>query len=245
MNKQKYIILAILLQIGVLMSFVVRYEMLKASGTTVYVPLRGYDPTDIWRGDYVNLAYEIPYTQSGNESYFYSAHYLTPEIVGDRIVGVKSISREKPNKGLFLQISNASPRTSRDIIITTMSGTELIYRDRNCNPIYTVWWVVNYETWKNNGNTEQISIYPVKLWSENIYWNTDKRLQATIQSIMPCEGSLNIRTAATDRWFVPDGTGLELEKKIRENTMYAEWKVGKNGAVVLTNVIWEDELPKK
>jgi uncharacterized membrane-anchored protein len=49
LTRQHCIIMAIVLQIIVLSSFVVRYELLKSTGKTVYIPLRGYDPTDIFR----------------------------------------------------------------------------------------------------------------------------------------------------------------------------------------------------
>lgn len=49
MSRKIFIILAIIVQLAILTSFVVRYEILKSTGTTVYVPLRGYDPTDIFR----------------------------------------------------------------------------------------------------------------------------------------------------------------------------------------------------
>jgi uncharacterized membrane-anchored protein len=62
MTRRHIIILTIILQLAVLGSFVVRYELLKLTGTTLYIPLRGYDPTDLFRGDYVNLAYELPYS---------------------------------------------------------------------------------------------------------------------------------------------------------------------------------------
>lgn len=63
-------------------------------------------------------------------------------------------------------------------------------------------------------------------------WNTGK-----ILTVGKCTGTYRFQSIATDRWFVTEGAGTDLEKKIREGNMYAEWKVGKNGAVVITGVV--------
>lgn len=57
-------------------------------------------------------------------------------------------------------------------------------------------------------------------------------------------GSYRFQTTATDRWFVPEGTGLELEREIRDGDMYGEWKVGSNGAIIITDIIAREKLPK-
>ncbi len=208
MNKKKYIILVIALQIAVLMSFIVRYEILKATGTTVYVRLRGYDPTDIFRGDYVNLAYEFPYSGTRN---IYGMRYLTPEIDDDRVTGIQDLSREEPKEGVFFQISSISPTMTRDIILSVSTG-ELTYTDRSCGQTYGEQYGIGESI-----TYEQYGMSPVS----SIYKGSDKSINqdgkiATIKSITPCVGTARIRTTATDRWFVPDGTGLDLEKRIRE-----------------------------
>ena len=96
MNRKNLTIIFIVLQILVLGSFIVRYEFLKVTGTTVYIPLRGYDPTDIFRGDYVNLAYELPY-EGNNLSYSYGEkQYLIPEIEGKSVTKIQQITTTKP-----------------------------------------------------------------------------------------------------------------------------------------------------
>jgi hypothetical protein len=103
MNRKILTILAILLQLLVLGSFIVRYEILKQTGSTVYIPVTGYDPTDIFRGDYVNLAYELPYTGSVDSSVT-RKKYLIPEIDDNRAIRIKNIVSQKPESGIYFQI---------------------------------------------------------------------------------------------------------------------------------------------
>ena len=239
MNKKSLIILAIVFQITVLCSFIVRYEYLKATGMTLYVPLRGYDPTDIFRGDYVNLRYEFPYESSGSAD-LYRSRYIVPKIEWARIVGVESMSEREPTSKVFFQIKNASANSTREIILST-STWELMYRDTSCGYTHTekylVWEEVYYEKYENNPVS-----YIYKIANNNSSSQPQKK--ALIKSLSSCIGTLGLTVSDIDRWFVPDGRGLDLEKKIREGKMYAEWKVGSNGAVIITDVLSEESLPK-
>jgi GDYXXLXY protein len=127
MSRKTIIILAIIIQLAVLLSFVGRYEVLKHTGTTVYIPLRGYDPTDILRGDYVNLSYELPY--SGNtQSYSSEQQYLIPIITGTNVTGIEKITTTQPESGIYFQIRNGwEGNTLQNFTIKTISGKELKY----------------------------------------------------------------------------------------------------------------------
>ena len=105
MSRKTIIILAIIIQLIVLSSFVVRYELLKSTGKTIYIPLRGYDPTDILRGDYVRLSYELPYSGS-TQSYSSEQQYLIPIITGTTITGIEKITITQPEYGIYFQIRN-------------------------------------------------------------------------------------------------------------------------------------------
>jgi hypothetical protein len=60
----------------------------------------------------------------------------------------------------------------------------------------------------------------------------------------PCSGTYQFQTTATDRWFVREWSGTDVEKKIREWYMHAEWKLGNNGAIIITNILSKEDLPK-
>jgi uncharacterized membrane-anchored protein len=138
MSRKTLIIIAIILQLIVLTSFVVRYEILKQTGTTVYIPLRGYDPTDIFRGDYVNLSYELPYTGS-TDNYSYEQQYLIPVITGKTVTGIREIAKMRPESGIYFQIRNGWMQDStQQYTIKTKDGTVLGYSGSSCLDIEPV-----------------------------------------------------------------------------------------------------------
>lgn len=103
MSRNTLIILAILLQLIILASFVVRYETLKQTGTIAYIPVELYDPTDLFRGDYVSLSYELPYSGSTRE-YSSERQYMIPEMQGNMITSIKTLTTTKPASGIYFQI---------------------------------------------------------------------------------------------------------------------------------------------
>lgn len=132
MSRKTIIILAIIIQLAILASFSGRYEILKRTGTTVYIPLRGYDPTDILRGDYVNLSYELPYSGS-IESYSSEQQYLIPIIDSTTITGIKQITTTRPESGIYFQIRNGwQGNALQKYNIATASGTQLGYTGSSC-----------------------------------------------------------------------------------------------------------------
>lgn len=127
MSRKSLIIIAIVIQLAILSSFVVRYEILIQTGATVYIPLRGYDPTDILRGDYVNLSYELPYSGS-TQSYSSGKQYLIPIITGHIVTGIQEITQVQPESGVYFQIRNGwQGNATQKYTIATASGTQLGY----------------------------------------------------------------------------------------------------------------------
>lgn len=105
MSRKTIVILAIIIQLIVLTSFVVRYEILKKTGATVYIPVELYDPTDLFRGDYVSLSYELPYSGSTLD-YSSERQYIVPEIQGNMVTRIANITTKKPDSGIYFQIRN-------------------------------------------------------------------------------------------------------------------------------------------
>lgn len=243
MNHKNLVIVFIALQILVLGSFIVRYELLKATGTTIYMPLRGYDPTDIFRGDYVNLAYELPYEGTPASYSYWEKQYLIPEIEGKNVTKIQQITTTKPESGIYFQIKNWFLNQTEDFTITNASGVTLMYHSTICAPEFKVWDSIIYTSWdRNNSDTiSQIMKQDPQLKTDLYYetWKTGKILTAE-----ECTGTYRFQTTATDRWFVPEGEGIDLEKKIREGNMYAEWKLGGNGAVIITGIMKKNEIGK-
>ena len=234
MSRKIFIILAIIVQLAILTSFVVRYEILKSTGTTVYVPLRGYDPTDIFRWDYVNLSYELPYSGSVDRDIdSYSERlYASIDIDNRSVVSLSSISRVEPTSGLFFQVRNGSSNQKQAYTILTASGKTLPYEASDCMD-YQIGQQISYYSWDKDNTIS------------NIYEDVSEEGKlGKIVTKWACSGTYRFQTTATDRFFVREKTGLALEEAIREWDLYGVWKVSDNGAVIITDIISKKELPK-
>ncbi len=122
MNRKTLTILAIIVQLIILGSFIVRYETLKQTGTAIYIPLIAYDPTDMFRGDYVSLSYALPYT-GRIDSYSSQQQYIIPELDGKVITKIVNIATTQPESGIYFQIRNGWMRDStQTYILDTGSG---------------------------------------------------------------------------------------------------------------------------
>ncbi len=243
MSRKILILIAIALQILILTSFVVRYEILRSTGTTVYVPLRGYDPTDIFRWDYVNLSYELPYSGSIDSSNSYEQLYARVELDNKSVLSISQITRSRPESGIYFQVRDGSSNQKESYTLLTSSGKTLTYESNQCMGVwYRTWDAIKYVSWGDDDRVSSIA-KPAKSDTESSY-DREYYRDATIKSKSACTGNYRFRTTATDRWFVPEWTGLELEKKIREWDLYAQWKIWGNGAVIITDIINEKELPK-
>ncbi len=238
MNRKTITIIAIAIELIILGSFIVRYETLKSTGTTLYIPLRGYDPTDIFRWDYINLAYELPYNGVAT-AYSSERQYLIPEIQGRLISGVRAITTTRPTDGTYFQIKNGWSSARQEIYtLETGSGEILTYTGTTClGNDYKITDTVYYAAY-TEGNK---SIYSI---SKEQWKNINNIWEATILTKSACTGTYRFQTTATDRWFVKEWTGLDLEKKIRKWDMYAEWKAGNNGTIIISNILTKEQLPK-
>ena len=156
MSRKSLIILAIIVQLAILASFVVRYEILKSTGTTVYVPLRGYDPTDIFRGDYVNLSYELPYSGSIDTDDDYSEQlYATAELDTRSVLSLSRVSTTRPTSGIFFQVRGGSANQKESYTILTASGKTLAYESSQCMG-YQMGEQISYYSWDNDDTISNI-----------------------------------------------------------------------------------------
>ncbi len=195
MNRKILTILAILLQLLILGSFIIRYEVLKQTGTTIYIPVTGYDPTDIFRGDYVNLAYELPYTGSIDNN-IARKKYLIPEIEGNKIVNIKDIVAEEPMSGIYFQILDGWQNQRISYTLKLESGETMTYTGMDCaNDSYNVGTTVYYPYYEKG---------TIATITTEIQENTDLWKKATILSKTGCIGTYRFRTTATDRFFVQE-----------------------------------------
>jgi uncharacterized membrane-anchored protein len=105
------IILAILAQVAVLAWVVIERETVSRTGTVVYLRTAPVDPRDVFRGDYVQLAYAInripedladaALREQGKRST--GLVYATLSVAADGIASVTALRSQPPAEGLYLR----------------------------------------------------------------------------------------------------------------------------------------------
>lgn len=147
--------LAITIQIVILLGIIGRFEYIRATGQTLYIELTGYDPTDLFRGDYVNLAYRMSTSPdllgSGRTSLYGSVRYIVPKITNGTITGIGRLETEKPSDTLSIEAKDLWIDSRRDIVIRDNTNSHTYnYPDTSCNmeksEKYTAGSVVYYNT---------------------------------------------------------------------------------------------------
>ncbi len=133
-----------------------------------------------------------------------------PTLQGNVISGVRSITTTRPDTGIYFQIKNAWNNQQEIYTLKTGSGEILTYSGTSClGKDYKLDDTVYYPSYEGDKTIHTISKKQEK--DTNNIWKV-----ATIVTKSACTGTYRFQTTATDRWFVKEGTGLDLEKKIRE-----------------------------
>lgn len=101
MKKPLLFALAAAVQIVAMLSIAGRYYFVETTGSTVYVPAYGFDPTDLFRGDYALVSYGDLANWTGAVDFEAAAGkrvYVAPELSSTGLfVSVKNISDEAPD----------------------------------------------------------------------------------------------------------------------------------------------------
>lgn len=105
MKKPLLFALAAAVQIIAMLTIAGRYYFVESTGNTVYVPAYGFDPTDLFRGDYALVSYGDLANWTGAVDFDASAGkrvYVTPELSSTGLfVSVKGISDREPEGTRF------------------------------------------------------------------------------------------------------------------------------------------------
>ncbi len=240
MKKNLIYILAIALQIIILFSIIGKYEYIRATGTLVYIETSGYDPTDLFRWDYVSLRYKLSIPPqynalfAGNQSV--AELYIIPKIENSIVTGIQSLSKERPSGWVYFLAKN----------VWAQSNQKFVIEDSFAHKLYdyqTSWWCEEgiYKTGeKILMSTYSGSIsYLTKFQSgslENGMW------QWIVKDVGKCQYSIFVDTPETDKYYVQGGKWTDLETKIRAGGMYAKWKIGSNGFIMFEDLVSESEI---
>jgi len=246
MKKSLSFWLLIAFQFCILIGIVVHFEYIKMTGKTVYIEATGYDPVDIFRGDYVNMAYNVKIpseredilslAKKASNQYTY---YLIPNIENDIITWVKQITEEKPKDTIFIELDTFFINTQRKLTILWENGISYNYMDA-CYIDINEWQDVLLHFNKD----DEENIFYIDFWKQNIEFADieENIVKWIITDTWKCENFLTIRTNKADKFFVSEGEGKDIEKEIDTWNIFAEWKITSNGKIILINLVDKDTI---
>jgi len=124
-------ILIVLLQVLVLLGIIGYREYWLATGDKIILKTLTADPRDLFRGDYVNLSYEItsiPLVSESQKPEFLPGQpiFVSLETGTDGVATLTSVSKDPPAEGRYIQgrVRNEYTDTTRTIMLRDDSGTE-------------------------------------------------------------------------------------------------------------------------
>lgn len=111
MKKSVLFALAAAVQVVAVLTIAARYEYVETFGKTVYIPVYGFDPRDVFRGDYASLSYGENASWTGTlgfEPKTGQTVYVAPELTSTGFFdSVKSVSEKEPSE-FFVKAKVAS-----------------------------------------------------------------------------------------------------------------------------------------
>jgi uncharacterized membrane-anchored protein len=198
----------------------------------------------MFRGDYVSVSYSLTgtydtATYSGDLS---SVRYIVPAFSGGTISGIARFSVDVPTDPMYIQVQRIWADSGRNIYVRGTDSKQYVYNDRNCTYDYVQDKKVN---WYDYGGAESTNT-SISYLNDNYSTEDNPNYRnGTLVRADVCTGNFRFTTTATDRYFVPEDTGLALEDKLRNESMYAKWAVGNKGVVVLLDILPQSQIPKK
>ncbi len=242
MKKINIFFLFVLLQICILFWIIGNYEYIKSNWKTVYIQATGYDPVDIFRGDYVKIAYKLKLSatqanQIGKKSLYGKKIYIVPKQEKNLIVWVEEILTEKPNDKFFIEISDTSVQSSKEIKVRWDNNQVYTYIQDWCNEDvkqeqYFSGKRVSFSPDTSSNFISYVTIID-EIGGKSSLWNQ----KWVIEEVWGCEKFLTFRALSADKFFVSEGTWIPLQEKIIQGNMYAKLKVIKNGKVLLLDIV--------
>lgn len=101
MKKPLLFVLAAAIQIIAMLSIAARYSYVETTGDTVYIPAVGFDPRDMFRGDYANVSYGDLALWTGAVNFDVTQGkrvYVTPEFTASgEIVAIRNVTQSAPD----------------------------------------------------------------------------------------------------------------------------------------------------
>ena len=239
--KNKYVYFgAVALQMVILFGMIANFQYIRYTAQTVYIEAQWYDPTDIFRWDYINLGYRLsvsPEQKKFIEDNGSRRYYIVPKIEKNIISWAEEILLKQPKGKTFIKFDSLWVQYSSQITVHGDDGRLLKYEDRSCNNAFykTGTKVSFYSQDAVRDNLTYISVVddktpspPNTLTKENTW---------VITNIWPCESFISLTNSDANKFFVKEGSGEQLQNKVRNHEMFAKWALGKNGSVMLEDLV--------
>lgn len=109
MSKLRNIFLVVLFIVVIIATYEIGKEHILQTGTEIFLRTQPVDPQDLFRGDYVNLSYDISWFDAGQMRSSYVRHFALDETVyvtldrSSEYVSIKQIHYDPPLGDVYLK----------------------------------------------------------------------------------------------------------------------------------------------
>ena len=238
-------ILLVLLQVVLLIGIIAYRQYWVATGERILLRTAPVDPRDIFRGDYVNLGYEISTLDLGalgtKESFKPNEKvYIILEKNPDGVFSAKSISRELPKGGKFIQ-----GRVQREM---PSSRWEVVLKDdsENLHELKPRWfWNVKKGERITFCLDERGNV--IQFYKEDADYKPKCRgqsLSGIVEEIKETKSRILNVEYGIESYFVEEGKGRAIESSRNARELRVEVSLRKDGKGIITGLFVDGKLVK-
>jgi uncharacterized membrane-anchored protein len=238
-------IIFVLLQVALLIGIITYRQYWVATGERILLKTAPVDPRDIFRGDYVNLGYEISTLDLGalgtKESFKPNEKvYIILEKNPDGVFSAKSISKELPKGGKFIQ-----GRVQREMPLTRW---EVVLKDESEN-LHSLrpQWFSNVK--KGDRTTfcldERGNV--IQFYKEDADYKPKCRgqlLVGIVEEIKETKSRMLNVEYGIESYFVEEGKGRAIESSRDARELKVEVSLRKDGKGIITGLFVDGKLVK-
>jgi uncharacterized membrane-anchored protein len=238
-------ILSVVFQVALLLGMIAYRQYWVATGEKILLRTAPVDPRDIFRGDYVNLGYEISTLDLGalgtKESFKPNEKvYIILEKNPDGVFSAKSISKELPKGGKFIQ-----GHVQREVQSTRL---EVVLRDdsENLHELKPRWfWNVKKgervtfcldERGNILGFNKEDADYKPKCRGQ--------LLSGIVEEIKETKSRMLNVEYGIESYFVEEGKGRAIESSRNARELRVEVSLRKDGKGIITGLFVDGKLVK-
>jgi uncharacterized membrane-anchored protein len=238
-------ILFVVLQVALLLGMIAYRQYWVATGEKILLKTAPVDPRDIFRGDYVNLGYEISILDLGalgtKESFKPNERvYIILEKNPDGVFSAKSISKELPKGGKFIQgrVQHEMPSSRWEVVLKDDS--------ENLHELKPRWF-------GNVKKGERITFCldergnVIQFYKEDTGYRPTCRGQlivGIVEEIKETKSRMLNVVYGIESYFVEEGKGRAIESSRDARELRVEVSLRKDGKGIITGLFVDGKLVK-